>query len=135
MNFERDAATEANRIGGALTAVLSARWDGQQFIFNGNHAVSVETIRNVLIRVETVISGKIGKLVDELEATLITHDQWQADTKRLIASSHIIAAALACGSIRTAAYDLDVMKRIKTEFEYFDKFAEQVKNDVPTDKS
>jgi hypothetical protein len=129
MSLESDALEVADRIGGGLVVILNAQWKSGRFIING-HGVAIETIRNSLTRIESTISTMIGKLVDDLEAQTITVDEWTAETKKLIASSHVLSAALACGSIRTAAYDPRVTTRIYAEFQYFDKFAAQVKRDI-----
>jgi hypothetical protein len=132
---EQAAREEALLIGGLLAVLLGLRagtrpiiWDSvrKRFTVDGR-AVSITTIRRLLAKIETSVGARLSTFTDNLESGRWTPEQWQRETSRSIGSAHVLAGALAVGSIYAAARDRDVQARIISEERYADNFGSEVK--------
>jgi hypothetical protein len=132
---EQDAREEALLIGGLLAVLLGLKagtkrilWDAQRQRFTvEGRAVSVTTIRKLLSTIETSVGARLLTFTDNLESGRWTADQWQRETAKTIGSAHVLAGALAVGSIAAAARDRDVQARIISEERYADNFGDEVR--------
>lgn len=134
---EKDAWADAESLGLLLLLAMRNRnsreladlsFDRQRsrFILKGR-AVSIRTIRAYLRRIEERLSGKILKLLNDLEAGRINEAEWKAAFDRSIKSSHILAGAIALGGIGVAVRSAYVSERITGELQYADNFAAAVR--------
>jgi hypothetical protein len=104
------------------------RSDVGRFYVEGK-SVSITTVRNYLNRIEERMEKRVDAMTDQLEAGVITVNQWSDGFKRIITSSHVLSAALALGSIKAAVNNADVQARIASELKYADKFASELEAD------
>ena len=128
---EKDATEDAEWL--LLLLLLSKkrveyRADVGRFYVDGK-SVSVTTIREYLNRIERRIGGRMAKLADDLEAGRIKVDEWEREMRRNVTSSHVLAGALAVGSIAAAARNRDIQTRITDEWRYLRGFANDIGND------
>lgn len=131
---KRRARELAQLIGGSLAVLLGLRtaekpvvWDPAtaRFIVDGRF-VSMDTVRAALRTLEVRTGVKMSQLAEQLTAGLITLDQWQSSFRELVGSSHILAAALAVGSIAAAAESATVQENIERERKFADGFARDI---------
>src|SRR3954463_92052 len=107
---QRHAESTARVLGGALAVILGlsrssqpVEWDPAQARFRvGDENVTMETVRRELRRVENLSISRILQNADKLERGEITVDEWQRSMNRHVSSMHILAGALALGSIGVA---------------------------------
>lgn len=134
---ELSAQEEALLIGGLLAVLLGlkqgtkpVRWDAdrKRFTVEGR-TVSITTIRRLLTRIENGIGARLASYAENLEQGRWTADQWQRETTKTITSAHVLAGALAVGTIAASARDRDVQARIISEQRYADEFGKDVRND------
>lgn len=134
---ERQATAKALLIGG-LTAMLFARrgpgrnveFINGRFLIDGR-VVSIATIRQQLLRIEDRFAAVMAEYARRLETGRWNVERWRNEMFWLIASSHILSAALAVGSIHDAAQDPIVNRRIDSESVYLSSFADQVRERTP----
>lgn len=111
-----------------LLTSLAATWDAPTGKWNVNgRTVSIDSIRLYLLRIESKMGRRIVNLIDALEQEKITLAAWQREFDRSIASSHILAAALAIGSIVGAIANPDVIDRIESEQTFADEFVTEIR--------
>lgn len=129
---ERRRARElAVKVGGVLAILLGAvpagnriNWDPQaaRFLVDGQY-VSAEELRKQLLRMATRVGNLMVERVDRLVAKQIDLETWRREMQKLIGSAHVIAGALALGSINIAAADAKVQEQIESERKYAAGFA------------
>lgn len=111
-----------------LLTNVGAVWDAAQGVWRINgRRVSIDSIRSYLLRIETQMSRRIIRLIDELEKENITLAAWQREFDRSIASSHILAGALAVGGIGVSVASAFIIGRIASEFEFADDFVKEIR--------
>lgn len=122
-----------HELGGTLAMLLGARptehivrWGEGRFTVNGR-AVAIASIRKQLGVIESKMGSKINKLTDELETGTVTTDGWYLLMRRYVAASHVLAAALALGSVLAAVDDKDVQNRVIAEWRYLDEFVVEIR--------
>ncbi|CAN5508020.1 hypothetical protein BH10ACI2_BH10ACI2_04230 [soil metagenome] len=149
-NEKKRAKDLGASIGGILAILLGLALSGStpaspllwdpgtgRYIFEG-HYVSAETVRNEMLRLRTNVGNRMARTTDRFTAGEISIDQWKDEIKGFVASSHILAAALASGSIAFAFDDPAVESRIESEMKFADGFADDIRKKklrTPTIKS
>jgi hypothetical protein len=128
---EKDAESDAKWLLLMLLLKKGVTFDAEKgrFYVDGK-SVSITTIRNYLQRTEKRLAKKSIKLLDELKAGRITVERWQEEFSRNITSAHILAGAMALGSIKAAVNNVDVQERIDSELAYANNFASDLKEEV-----
>lgn len=99
-------------------------WDAStaKFRINGR-AVSIRSVRAMLSRIEERLGRRLIKITKDLEDGKITFAKWQKEFERTIKSAHILAGALALGSISAAARNVTVRNRITDEISFAREFS------------
>lgn len=128
---QRDAEEFAALIGGMIALFLSrrkARFDRQRgvWILDGQ-VVSQRTIRTMIKRMKRIGGMELAALTEKLFADRITLAEWKRDFKKTIRSAHLVAGALATGSVAKAQKASVYRQRIEREEEYLDNFGDQIR--------
>lgn len=137
IRIEQERAEDlAKAVGGTLAIILGLRpsdwavtWDRTRarFVIDGRF-VSLATIRREMRKFGIAVRVRMTKLANRLAAGTIDLATWRKEMKELVASSHVVMAALAAGSIERAARNKTVQDRIESEQEYADGFAADIQN-------
>ncbi len=96
--------------GGVLAVLLGLRDSEDRVTWNpatsrfviGSNTVSMITIRDTLARLQTYTGVQMAKAAERFFAGLTSFEVWRTQMTEMIASSHILAAALAVGSVHAA---------------------------------
>lgn len=125
---EKDANEDAKSLLLLLLLSKSVAYDATKgrFYVNGK-SVSIKTIRDYLQRIEKRLAKRSVQLLDDLEKGKITVEQWQAQFQRNVTSAHLLAGALALGSIKAALNNVEIQERIEAELTYAENFAQELK--------
>ncbi len=109
----------------------TVRFDAVKGRFYVNdRSISIDQIRRYLKRIEDKQARHIGNLLDALEKGEITFTEWDDEFKRSIWSTHLIAAALALGSIEAARSNVPTIRRIREELLYGNAFGKEIQRAV-----
>lgn len=126
----------AATIGGLLALLLGLRRDPlvtvrfdpttATFVVNGK-PLPVEVIRDEMTRIEARFASKINKVSNDLALGKISIPEWEEEMRKIVASSHILYAALASGSTSAAVTTPIVYFRIESEMKFLDGMVRQLK--------
>jgi hypothetical protein len=133
-----DAERDAAIIGGIISILLlrrnrrRVRFDSHslQFIVDGR-PVRVESIRQGLEQMANRQTAQINRVTDQLTAGQITVDQWLEEMRRIVGSSHSIAAALSLGTVGAALASQIVVRNIDREWQFAENFAADIRKQKP----
>jgi len=128
---KRDAEDLAKAVGGVLALLLgltpsaaTVSWDGPRgrFIVDGQ-VVSIQTVRREMRRFETAVGVRMSRIATDLEKGRLNLDGWRDAMMKLVGSSHVVAAALASGTVSKAVRNTKVQERVAAERKYVTGFA------------
>lgn len=129
--IERDAERDAEALALLLLlkrrdARIEFRADVGRFYVDGK-SVSITTIRGYIQRIEARLGKRVSSLADDLAKDRISVGAFQREFERIVTSAHVLAAALAIGSIAAAARNAEVEARLRSELEYADGFVKDLR--------
>jgi hypothetical protein len=126
---EKDARSDAEWLLLLLLISRRAKFRAEvgRFYVEGK-SVSIATVRDYVRRIEKRVGKRLLDLTDQLEKGEITVRQWREGFERNVTSAHILAAALAMGSIRTAARSVNTQKIVSGEMSRIGDLAKRVKD-------
>lgn len=135
---ERRAEELALLLGGLIAILLTRRgrqsnnvvFENGGFLVEGK-PIDPDLIRKELLRLELRTGAMADNYVRRFESGRWSYEQWQEQMISLVTALHIVAAALASGSIQVAIRLFDVRQRIQEQKHYFQGFAKDVNERSP----
>lgn len=127
MSEREDAVKLASEVGAGLVALLTkAKWNGRYFVLDGKR-VSITTIRKILRRIETVSARRLVRLTEKLYRNEIELADWKTEAMRTITSAHLLAGAVAGGSLEEAERDGYVSANTAKQHRYLAMFETDIR--------
>jgi hypothetical protein len=132
---KRRARELAKRVGGVLAMLLGVISTDTQITWNpaagrflvAGEYIAAEAMRQQLIRLNSRAGNEMAAEVERLLASKITIDEWRDSMHKQIGSVHVVAGALAAGSITAALASGKVQAQIASERVFADGFARDLK--------
>lgn len=129
---EKNAEALTLYVGGVLALLLleplgrgRVSFKNGEFYLDGRR-VSVDTIREQIIRLEIKMSIRIGEYARLLHDGVWSIERWREEMADLIVAGQIVAGALAAGSIKKAIENADVKARSDEQKKYLDGFTGEI---------
>lgn len=127
----RQAKEQAREAGPLVLLLLLLKDYGKRVYFSGSSGrflidgrpVGVRAVRRLLEKVESVGARRLKKHTQDLFDGRLDVRRWLELMRRDVAASHLLAAALALGTLEEAVASAAVAERVAKERSYLDGFA------------
>lgn len=130
---EKDAREDAKQLSLMIllanSSLVQFESDTGRFRYDGR-VVTVAQIRAYLQRIEKRMASRAAAMIDRVEAGRMSVGEFRRGFERIVRSSHILAGALALGSIAASVRNSDVQERIVSELQYADGLIADVQQAV-----
>lgn len=124
---EKEAKRDAKWLRLMLLLASTAYFNAELGLFYvDGEEIDIDTVRGYLNRIEKRIGKRLLLLTDNLAKGKITLAEWKRGFDRHVTSAHVLAGALAIGSIGGAVRNADLQARIASELRYGDNFRDEI---------